>query len=212
MEHSEDLLQVVPTMATDGQLVCASTQTAHALSFSDMDALFEEFDTGDFPAFNPQFSITSKPSTVAVEVAAARAQELGVYVLAPGAAPAHASLRVDCQTTVGDIRAFIRDSLGVPLSCQRWLSLLRQPASGCSGSNALGSDAFAMTLTTMMLEDERTVESYGGLTPGAAVHASVDSAPASAPQPVTIAAAATGTATATPSCDSPRSPAARLLP
>lgn len=101
-------------MATDGQLVCASTQTAHALSFSDMDALFEEFDTGDFPAFNPQFSITSKPSTVAVEVAAARAQELGVYVLAPGAAPAHASLRVDCQTTVGDIRAFIRDSLGEP--------------------------------------------------------------------------------------------------
>ncbi|KAG2437951.1 hypothetical protein HXX76_005566 [Chlamydomonas incerta] len=177
-----------------------------------MDALFEEFDNGDFPAFNPQFSVTSKPSTLSFfrEVAEPGPQELGVFVLAPGAAPAHASLRVDCKTTVGDIRDFIASSFGVPVSCQRWLSLLRQPASGCSGSGGFGPDAFGMTLTTMMLEDDRTVESYGGLTPGAAVHASVDSAPASAPKPVTIAAAAS--AAPAPSCDSPRSPGAALLP
>ncbi|KAG2424303.1 hypothetical protein HYH02_015193 [Chlamydomonas schloesseri] len=169
-----------------------------------MDALFDEFDVGDFPAFNPQFSVTSKPSDFscvgasasAVEVIGVGPQDLQVYVLAPNCAPAHSTLRVDCKTTVGDVRAFIQDSFGVPLACQRWLSLLRQPAPGSSGSCGLSPDGFGMTLTTMMLEDDRTVESYGGLTPGAAVHASVDSAPASEHQPVTIAAAATATAAA----------------
>ncbi|KAG2491294.1 hypothetical protein HYH03_010300 [Edaphochlamys debaryana] len=76
---------------------------------------------------------------------------VAMALISAGEAPRHFQLAATEHTTVADVRQYLEDMLGVPLSRQRWISLQRHSimASG--------------VVFDMLLDETRTLSSYGAL-------------------------------------------------
>ncbi|PNW70363.1 hypothetical protein CHLRE_17g716650v5 [Chlamydomonas reinhardtii] len=107
---------------------------------------------------------------------------VGVSLFCPGEAPRHGQLMVTSQTTVGDVRKYLRDVLGVPMDRQKWVSLQRMGrgvlgAEGGGGGDSGGGGGLASAFggmgceAVMLLDASRTLDSYGALTSDTEIHA-----------------------------------------
>ncbi|KAG2437950.1 hypothetical protein HXX76_005565 [Chlamydomonas incerta] len=98
---------------------------------------------------------------------------LGISLFRPDEAPQHSAMCVDYNTTVADVRSLLHHQLGVPPSKQRWLALQQRHA-GCQLYMPAGNDN---TMVALMLDNSRTLASYGGLRPDLEIHAAAAPTP-----------------------------------
>ncbi|KAG2437952.1 hypothetical protein HXX76_005567 [Chlamydomonas incerta] len=123
-------------------------------------------ETGHFELENCQQQTGASPVAV------------GVSLFCPGEAPRHGQLMVTSQTTVGDVRKYLRDVLGVPADRQKWVSLQRVGRGGPGGEAGGGSGGGLASAfggmgceAVMLLDNSRTLDSYGVLTADTEIHA-----------------------------------------